>query len=225
MLIYCVEDDRDILQIMLYTLKASGFEARGFEDSMSFWQAMENEKPRLIMLDIMLPGDDGMTILKSIREKRGIKNIPVIMATAKGTEYDKVIGFDSGADAYLTKPFGMLEMVAQIRAVLRRSSKITDDKYLSVGRITINLTENYARADSERLSLSYKEFEILKLLMEHPGRVYTRDQLLDKVWGNEYAGETRTVDVHIGSLREKLGIYSDYITTVRGVGYKMEDIE
>jgi len=225
MLIYCVEDDKDILQIMLYTLKASGFEARGFEDSMSFWQAIEKEKPGLIMLDIMLPVDDGMTILKSIREKPGIRNTPVIMATAKGTEYDKIIGFDSGADAYLTKPFGMLEMVAQIRAVLRRSSRITDNKHLSVGQITINLAENYARADNERLNLSYKEFEILKLFMEYPGKVYTRDQLLDCVWGNDYAGETRTVDVHIGTLREKLGKYSGYIATVRGVGYKMEDIE
>ncbi len=225
MLIYCVEDDRDILQIMLYTLKASGYDARGFEESTAFWQAIEQEKPQLVMLDIMLPGEDGMSILNSIRSKRGIRNIPVIMATAKGTEYDKVIGLDSGADAYLTKPFGMMEMVAQIRAVLRRSGKITDDKYLTAGRLTINLTENYAAADNRRLDLTYKEFEMLRLFMEHPGRVFTRDQLLDRVWGSEFVGETRTVDVHIGSLREKLGEYAGYITTVRGVGYKMEDVE
>ncbi|MBQ8603679.1 MAG: response regulator transcription factor [Oscillospiraceae bacterium] len=224
-MIYCVEDDKDILQIMMYTLKSSGFEVKGFEESCSFWQAIEQEKPRLVMLDIMLPGEDGMSILNTLRNTRGTRNIPVIMATAKGTEYDKVIGLDSGADAYLTKPFGMLEMVAQIRAVLRRSGKISDHKLLTAGALEINLTDHYAAVNGEKLSLTYKEYELLKLLMEHQGRVYTRDQLLDNIWGADYTGETRTVDVHIGSLREKLKDCADYIVTVRGVGYKLEEKE
>ena len=221
--IFCVEDDSSIRDLMIYTLKASGFEAEGFADGGALFEALKVQKPRLIMLDVMLPGEDGISVLKKLRSKSSTADIPVIMATAKTTEYDKVLGLDSGADDYLSKPFGMMEMVSRIKAVLRRTEPKSEARTLSLGKISVNLAEHTVTSDGERVQLTLKEFDMLCLLMENPGRVYTRDQLLSKIWESDYAGETRTVDVHIGTLRTKLGKCGEYIETVRGVGYKMEN--
>ncbi|MGN0627864.1 MAG: response regulator transcription factor [Oscillospiraceae bacterium] len=222
-MIFCVEDDSSIRDLMIYTLKASGFEAEGFADGGALFEALKTQKPRLIMLDVMLPGEDGISVLKKLRSKSSTADIPVIMATAKTTEYDKVLGLDSGADDYLSKPFGMMEMVSRIKAVLRRTEPKSEARTLSLGKISVNLAEHTVISDGERVQLTLKEFDMLCLLMENPGRVYTRDQLLSKIWESDYAGETRTVDVHIGTLRTKLGKCGEYIETVRGVGYKMEN--
>lgn len=222
-MIFCVEDDSSIRDLMIYTLKASGFEAEGFADGGALFEALKVQKPRLIMLDVMLPGEDGISVLKKLRSKSSTADIPVIMATAKTTEYDKVLGLDSGADDYLSKPFGMMEMVSRIKAVLRRTEPKSEARTLSLGKISVNLAEHTMTSDGERVQLTLKEFDMLCLLMENPGRVYTRDQLLSKIWESDYAGETRTVDVHIGTLRTKLGKCGEYIETVRGVGYKMEN--
>ena len=221
-MIYCVEDDLSIRELMLYALRASGFEAEGFADGAGLFQALGKAQPRLILLDIMLPGMDGIEILKKIRSTPATVNIPVILASAKGTEYDKVVGLDLGADDYLAKPFGMMEMVSRIRAVLRRCGS-TNEKPLRLGLLKIDLASHTVTADGVRVELTLKEFELLKLFMEHPGRVFSRDQLLERVWSTDYMGETRTVDVHIGTLRTKLGTCGDYIRTVRGVGYRMEE--
>ena len=222
-MIYCVEDDTGIRELMLYALKASGFEAVGFEESTGFFAAMEQQRPELVLLDIMLPGMDGIEILKSLRANAATRDIPVIMATAKGTEYDRVLGLDLGADDYLSKPFGMMEMVSRIRAVLRRSAPKVEEKPLRLGALEMRPDSHTVTAGGERLSLTLKEYELLKLFLSHPGRVYTRDQLLEKIWGSDFLGETRTVDVHIGTLRTKLGPWAEYIRTVRGVGYRMEE--
>lgn len=219
-MIYCVEDDNSIRDLMIYTLKASGFEAEGFSESEAFYEALGRKKPELIMLDIMLPGEDGLSILKKIRANSVTADIPVIMATAKTTEYDKVIGLDWGADDYLAKPFGMMEMVSRIKAVLRRTTK-EEAKKLTLGELELNLNEYTASVSGELIHLTLKEYELLRLFMVNPGRVYTRDQLLEKIWNADYLGETRTVDVHIGTLRNKLLKCSDYIETVRGVGYRI----
>ena len=221
-MIFCVEDDNSIRDLMIYTLNSAGFEAVGFPEGESFFEALKENKPELIMLDVMLPGEDGISILKKIREQSQTADIPVIMATAKGTEFDKVIGLDLGADDYLTKPFGMMEMISRIKAVLRRSRPKEEKQILVAGSLELNLNQHTATVDGKRLQLTLKEFEMLKLFMESIGRVYTRDQLLSKIWGADYVGETRTVDVHIGTLRTKLGGCGDYIQTVRGVGYRME---
>ena len=175
------------------------------------------------MLDIMLPGEDGIEILKKLRSKTATKDIPVIMATAKGTEYDKVIGLDTGADDYLVKPFGMMEMISHIKAVLRRTAPKTTKNALSTGKLSVNLDEHSVFANGEKVVLTLKEFELLRIFMENPGRVFSRDILLEKIWGTEFYGETRTVDVHIGTLRTKLGECGEYIETIRGVGYRMEE--
>lgn len=219
-MIYCVEDDNAIRDLMLYTLGASGFQAKGFPDSNGFWQAMTEEKPELILLDIMLPGEDGITVLKRLRAASATANIPVIMATAKGSEFDKVIGLDTGADDYLVKPFGMMEMVARIKAVMRRTSPKTD-QVLTCGNIVLDETRHIVTVDGKQVVLTLKEYELLKLLMENAGQVFTRDILLSRIWGQDYLGETRTVDVHIGTLRTKLAKGGEKIETVRGVGYKM----
>ena len=216
-MIYCVEDDNAIRDLMLYTLGASGFQAKGFPDSTGFWQAMTEEKPELILLDIMLPDEDGLSILKSLRTTA---NIPVIMATAKGSEFDKVIGLDTGADDYLVKPFGMMEMVARIKAVMRRTAPKTD-QVLTCGDIVLDEVRHIVTVDGKQVVLTLKEYELLKLLMENAGQVFTRDILLSRIWGQDYLGETRTVDVHIGTLRTKLAKGGEKIETVRGVGYKM----
>ena len=179
--------------------------------------------PALIMLDIMLPGEDGLTILKRLRAEAATKTIPVIMATAKGTEYDKVTGLDQGADDYLAKPFGMMEMISRVKAVLRRTQPEKNSAILKIGRLELHADKHTVFAEGKRLSLTLKEYELLRLFMEHPGRVFTRDQLLESIWGSTYIGESRTVDVHIGTLRAKTGIYADYIETIRGVGYRMEE--
>ena len=221
-MIYCVEDDKAIRDLMVYTLQASGFEAQGFESDADFWPAMRKQKPELVILDVMLPGEDGMTILRKLRASPVTAEIPVIMATAKDSEYDKVIGLDSGADDYLAKPFGMMEMVSRIRAVLRRTSS-KRPVVLSCGTVSLDEGKHIVSVDGRLVPLTLKEYELLKLFMENPGQVFTRDIILSTVWGVDFTGETRTVDVHIGTLRTKLESAGDYIQTVRGVGYKMED--
>ncbi len=222
-MIYCIEDDNGIRDLIVYTLTASGFEAKGFADSTEFWSAVKEETPNLILLDIMLPNEDGISILKRIRSDNRTADIPVIMETAKETEYDKVVALDLGADDYLTKPFGMMEMVSRVRAVLRRSLKEDKKQNLKLNDLEINIAKHIVYANGEEINLTLKEYDLLKLFMENIGRAFTRDQLLSSVWGTEYVGETRTVDVHIGTLRTKLGKCGDYIKTVRGVGYRMED--
>ena len=221
-MIFCVEDDQAIRDLMIYTLNSAGFAASGFEDGNALFAALEKHKPELIMLDIMLPGEDGISILKKLRGNTVTADIPVIMATAKGTEYDKVIGLDLGADDYLAKPFGMMEMVARVKAVLRRTIANDQAIVLHVGNLELNMSNHIVLAEGERIELTLKEYEMLRLFMKNPGRVFTRDQLLSQVWDSDYAGETRTVDVHVGTLRTKLGACGEYIETVRGVGYRME---
>lgn len=221
-MIYYVEDESNIRDLVVYTLKASGFEAQGFEDSRDFWSAMKAKKPELIILDVMLPGEDGLTILKRLRSSPVTADIPVVMATAKGSEYDKVIGLDGGADDYLAKPFGMMEMVSRIKAVLRRTTP-KQAKVISYGGITLDEGKHTVTVNKTPVSLTLKEYEILKLLIDNPGHVFTREILLSDIWGIDFIGETRTVDVHIGTLRTKLAEAGNLIETVRGVGYKMEE--
>ena len=222
-MIYCVEDDSAIRDLMVYTLRASGFEALGFENDTGFWAAMKEQRPEMILLDVMLPGEDGLTILRKLRTSPVTADIPVIMATAKDSEYDKVIGLDSGADDYLAKPFGMMEMVSRIKAVLRRTGN-KQPVLLSCGIISLDENKHTVTVDRRPVLLTLKEYELLKLFMEEPGRVFTRDNILHSVWGIDFSGETRTVDVHIGTLRTKLEKAGDYIQTIRGVGYKMEKV-
>lgn len=221
-MIFCVEDDDSIRDLMIYTLNSAGFEAKGFGCGRSLFDALQTERPLLIMLDIMLPGEDGISILKKLRMQEATKDTPVIMATAKGTEYDKVTGLDLGADDYLTKPFGMMEMISRVKAVLRRASPKEEGKILKIGNLELNSETYIVLVNSERIQLTLKEHKLLRTFMENPGRVFTRDQLLEMIWGVDYIGETRTVDVHIGTLRTKLGECGGYIETVRGVGYRME---
>lgn len=219
-MIYLVEDDGSIRDLMSYALAASGFETMGFDRGEQLWQAIEKEVPQLILLDIMLPGEDGLSILKKLRSRGTTAGIPVIMTTAKGTEYDKVIGLDLGADDYLAKPFGMMEMVSRVKAVLRRTNAQPEET-LHFGEIDVKIAEHLVTVKGERVQLTLKEFELLRLFMERPGHVFTREKLLTKVWGGDYVGETRTVDVHIGTLRQKLGELGNCIETVRGVGYRL----
>ncbi len=220
-MIYCVEDDNGIRNLMLYTLNASGFEAKGFADPAEFWSEFEKKKPELVLLDIMLPGEDGISILKKLRADQAACGIPVIMASAKGTEYDKVLGLDLGADDYLAKPFGMMEMVSRVRSVLRRSAQ-QERTALVCGDIELNTETHRVCVAGQETALTLKEYDLLHLFLRNQGIVFTRDQLLEKVWGTGFSGETRTVDVHIGTLRTKLGSCGSLIETVRGVGYRME---
>ena len=222
-MIFCVEDDAGIRDLMIYTLNASGFRAVGFENAKEFYTALADTVPELIMLDIMLPGEDGISILKRLKADARTADIPVIMATAKGNEYDKVIGLDLGADDYLAKPFGMMEMASRVRAVLRRSGRAAEkQKLIRVGGLEMNLGEHIVTADGIRIQLTLKEFELLRTFMTNPGRAFTRERLLSSVWCEDFLGETRTVDVHVGTLRQKLGFCGKYIRTVRGVGYRLE---
>lgn len=222
-MIFCVEDDAGIRDLMIYTLNASGFRAVGFENAKEFYTALADTVPELIMLDIMLPGEDGISILKRLKADARTADIPVIMATAKGNEYDKVIGLDLGADDYLAKPFGMMEMASRVRAVLRRSGRAAEKQQLiRVGGLEMNLGEHIVTTDGIRIQLTLKEFELLHTFMTNPGRAFTREQLLSSVWCEDFMGETRTVDVHVGTLRQKLGSCGKYIRTVRGVGYRLE---
>ena len=219
-MIYCVEDESAIRDLMVYTLKVSGFDAQGFENGIGFWAAMKEQKPELILLDVMLPGEDGLTILKTLRSSPMTADIPVIMATAKDSEYDKVVGLDSGADDYLVKPFGMMEMISRIKAVLRRTAP-KQAKVLACGGITLDESRHSVAVCGTSVSLTLKEYELLKLFMENTDRVFTREVLLSEIWGKDFIGETRTVDVHIGTLRTKLARAGGLIETVRGVGYRM----
>ena len=221
-MIWCVEDDSGIRDIEVYTLNSTGFEARGFSDGDAFFEALERELPELVILDIMLPGADGTEILRRLRGDSRTRHIPVIMATARGMEIDKVRALDMGADDYLVKPFGMMEMVSRVRAVLRRSAPAGTSKLLRAGNLVLSPEERTVTVSGERIALTFKEFELLRLFMESPGRVFTRDSLFSRVWGSDYIGETRTVDMHIRTLRQKLGEQGDMIKTVRNVGYRME---
>ena len=227
-MIYCVEDDDSIRELMLYTLKASGFQGRGFPEAAEFWQAIElagtgrEPVPRLIMLDIMLRGEDGISILQKLRANAVTARVPVIMATAKGTEYDKVKGLDLGADDYLAKPFGMMEMISRSKAVLRRSEPKEAEHTLLFGGVVIDLLQHTVTIDGKLVEMPLKEFELLKLFMENPGMAFSRDKLLSRIWDTDYMGESRTVDVHISSLRTRLGKWGSAIKTVRSVGYRLE---
>ena len=221
-MIWCVEDDSSIRDIEVYALTSVGFEARGFEDGDSFWNALQTEKPDLVVLDVMLPGKDGVTLLKLLKGSEALREIPVIMATAKGSEYDKIQSLDLGADDYLVKPFGIMEMVSRVKAVLRRCKPVKETKLLKVDGLVLNPDEHTVTVDGERLVLTYKEYELLHLFLSQPGIAFTREQLLSAVWNTEYLGETRTVDMHIRTLRQKLGNYGNLIETVRNVGYRLE---
>lgn len=220
-MIYCVEDERNIRELVVYTLAGSGFEAKGMENGEQLFAALQKQKPELILLDIMLPGEDGMSILKKLKSSDVTGDIPVIMVTAKGSEFDKVLGLDCGADDYIAKPFGMMEFVARVRAVLRRGGTKEKKGELCVENLCLQIDRHQVYADGQKVTLTLKEFELLKLLMEHPGMVMTRDQLLGQIWGYDFDGETRTVDVHVRTLRQKLGTCGSLIETVRGVGYRI----
>ncbi len=221
-MIFCVEDDESIQQLELYALRSAGFEARGFTDGDAFLAALRAERPELVLLDVMLPGKSGVELLKQMKASGATSDIPVIMATAKGAEYDKIQSLDMGADDYLVKPFGMMEMVSRVKAVLRRCGPKQNREVLAVNDLVLDLAEHTVTADGERVSLTYKEFELLRLFLSAPGVAFTREKLLASVWGVEYSGETRTVDMHIRTLRQKLGSYGTMIETVRNVGYRME---
>ena len=221
-MIWCVEDDASIRDIEVYTLTSMGFEAKGFSDGSELRAALEEEKPELIILDVMLPGEDGVEILKFLKSDPAMCDIPVIMATAKGMEYDKIQSLDLGADDYLAKPFGMMEMVSRVKAVLRRCRPSQVQHLLKAGGLVLNLDEHTVSADGKRITLTYKEYELLRLFLSHPGIAFTRDQLFNDIWGADYVGETRTVDMHIRTLRQKLGEYAGMIETIRGVGYRLE---
>ena len=222
-MIFCVEDDRNIRELVVYTLSSTGMEAEGFEDGEVFFKALAERLPELILLDIMLPGEDGMAILKKLKNNKKTKDIPVIMVTAKGTEYDKVSGLDAGADDYVTKPFGMMELVSRIKAVLRRTKKKEEIEVLKAGPIVLKEKKHEVLVDGAHVSLTLKEYEMLKRLMHNKGIVLTRDRLLEEIWGYDFDGETRTVDVHIRTLRQKLGKAGEEIETVRGVGYRITE--
>lgn len=220
-MIWCVEDDPGIRELEVYALNSTGLEAMGFPDGSSFWAALQQKQPELILLDVMLPGEDGVTLLKRLKADERFRRIPVIMATARGTEYDKVQSLDMGADDYITKPFGMMEMVSRIRAVLRRTAR-QPSGVLSCGGVTLDEGRHTVTVNGRPVSLTLKEYELLKLFLENIGQVFSRETLLTRVWDADYVGETRTVDVHVGTLRTKLAECGGLIETVRGVGYKME---
>ena len=219
-MIWCVEDDSNIRDIELYALNSAGFEVRGFEDGLSFWEALKKEKPELIILDIMLPGMDGIEILTKMKESVEYSNIPVILASAKGQEYDRIKGLDMGADDYIVKPFSIMEMISRVKAVLRRSQPRQSSKILKVKGLVVNLDEHTVAADGNFIQLTYKEFEILCMFLSHPGMVFTREQLYTQVWQMDYIGDSRTLDTHIRTLRQKLDDYGKMIETVRGIGYR-----
>ncbi len=222
-MIWCVDDDNTIREIEVYTLEQTGFEARGFADGISMLEALKTEIPELIILDIMMPELDGIEVLKRLRSESNYKDIPVIMATAKGTEMDKISGLNSGADDYLVKPFGVMEMVARVKAVLRRSVRKSASDDITVGCIVLKEKEHKVIANGEKVELTHKEFEMLKLFLKNPGMVFSRDKLMSEIWGTDYIGETRTVDMHIKTLRQKLGNAGGQIKTVIGVGYRLEN--
>ena len=214
-MIWCVEDDPSIREIEVYALHSTGLEARGFADGAEFWEALEKEQPELVILDVMLPGEDGVAILKRLRADERYRDIPVIMATARSTEFDKVQSLDLGADDYITKPFGMMEMVSRVKAVLRRSQPKQTAALLKLDGLTLDENQHTVTIDGQRITLTYKEYELLRLFLSHPGIAFSREQLLQTVWNTDYAVETRTVDMHIRTLRQKLGDYGRYIETIQ----------
>lgn len=220
-MIYCVEDEKNIRELLIYTLETTGFSARGMANSKELKDALKEELPDLILLDIMLPGDDGYTILAQLKGMSSVKDVPVIMVTAKEAEFDKVKGLEGGADDYITKPFGMMEFIARVKAVLRRSARQNEDRELHYGELYLNVGRHEVRYQEEKIELTRKEFELLQYLMENKSLVMTRNQILCHVWGYDFDGETRTVDVHVRTLRQKLGEAGDLIETVRGVGYRI----
>lgn len=223
--IYYVEDDTSIRELVLYALKTAEFQVMGFENAASFYKRMKEQQPDLILLDIMLPDEDGVSILKKLKSRPDTENILVIMMTAKSSEYDKVLGLDSGADDYITKPFGVMELISRVKAVIRRSdrSKGSAGEVLKIGELVLDEQKHEVYARGQEVSLTFKEFELLSYLMKNRGLVLSRDKILNTIWNYEYEGESRTVDVHIGSLRQKLGTCGDFIKTIRGIGYKIED--
>ena len=221
-MIWCVEDDASIRDIELYALRSAGLDAEGFPDGDSFWQAIQSRRPELVVLDVMLPGIEGTELLRRMRHTPELRQIPVIMATAKGAEYDRVQGLDSGADDYLVKPFSVIELVSRVRAVLRRC-QVQPDSALHCGAVTLDTREHTVTCGGERVELTYKEYELLRLFLSHPGTAFTRDKLMELVWGTDYCGESRTVDMHIRTLRQKLGDEGAHIRTIRNVGYRWED--
>ena len=221
-MIWCVEDDASIRDIEVYALRSTGLEAEGFADGTSFWQALQSQKPELVVLDVMLPGLDGIELLRRMRAAEEFSHIPVVMATAKGAEYDKIQGLDLGADYYLTKPFGVMELVSCVKAVLRRCAPQRSPQLLTAGALTLDPERHTVTAGGTRVELTLKEFELLRLLLQHPGVAFTREKLMERVWGTDYLGETRTVDMHVRTLRQKLGVCGEMIETVRGVGYRLE---
>lgn len=222
-MIYVVEDDASIRELVVYTLQSTGFEVNGFDNGNDFLTAVKVKMPELVLLDIMLPGQDGISILKQLKANSATKKLPVIMVTAKGTEYDKVIGLDSGADDYVSKPFGMMELVSRIKALLRRTKSQDDEKgkVYSVGNLSLDTKKHIVKADGVEILLTFKEFELLYMLMKNEENVLTREQILSSIWNYEFDGETRTVDVHVRTLRQKLGECGNMIETVRGVGYRI----
>lgn len=221
-MIYCVEDDSSIRELTVYALNASNLPAIGLDCAEALWQQLANAQPDLILLDIMLPDEDGISVLKNLRAAPATADIPVIMATAKGTEFDKVIGLDLGADDYLAKPFGMMEMVSRVKAVLRRVNHAPVSTVLTHKGISLNESSHQVFVDGKKIELTIKEYQLLRLFLKNPGVAFTRENLLSSVWESEFQGETRTVDVHIASLRTKLGSAGEAIKTVRGVGYRLE---
>ncbi len=222
-MIYLLEDDESIRNFVCYALNNSGYEAKAFERPSQFWAALDEQIPSLLLLDIMLPEENGLDILKKLREKSKTASMPVIMLTAKTTEYDKVIGLDSGADDYISKPFGMMELMSRIKALLRRTASDVDHSEYTVGELYVSPERHIVRANGRDVTLTFKEFELLCLMLSNRGTVFTRDQILQRIWGIEFDGENRTVDVHIRTLRTKLGKCGEYIETVRGIGYKVSD--
>lgn len=220
MMIYLVEDDESIRELVIYTLKSQGFEAKGFERPSLFWKELEKEHPSLLLLDVMLPEEDGISILKKLRVRPDTRKLPIIMLTARGSEYDTVIGLDSGADDYIPKPFRMMELISRIRALLRRSEDHGAEEY-QAGNLYVCPAGHVVTVDNKKINLTLKEYEVLCLLLKNSGTVLSRTQLLNQVWGYEFDGESRTVDVHIRTLRQKLGTAGDLVETVRGVGYKI----
>lgn len=221
-MIYLVEDDNSIRELVVYTLGSAGMQAEGFGLPSQFWAAMERRLPKLILLDIMLPEEDGLSILRTLRQNYRTQDIPVMMLTAKGSEYDKVIGLDSGADDYLPKPFGMMELLARVKALLRRTkTEECQSPDYHVGCLYVCPDKHIVRVDGENITLTRKEFEMLCLLLRNRDIVLSRDQFLNQVWGYSFDGENRTVDVHIRTLRQKLGNAGGYIKTIRGIGYKI----
>ncbi len=219
-MIYLLEDDDNIRGFVTYALNNSGFETAGFSHPSEFWPAIEKKKPELLLLDIMLPDEDGLTILKKLRKRGDTKDLPIIMLTAKTTEYDKVVGLDSGADDYIAKPFGTMELISRIKALLRRTKPSSPQEYIC-GELYVCPEKHIIRADGQDISLTLKEYEMLLMLIKNTGRVFNRDELLSEIWGYSFDGESRTVDVHIKTLRTKLGSCGKYIETIRGIGYRM----